>query len=431
MSATISISTSYNSLVNEVAALLYGLRTVSNDDSTNVIDTSVVSPAQGQDILRCVSKGLRAVYYPGSYIWSFLRPIVYINTVAPYATGTIIIDASGNVTLTGGTFPSNAASAFGQVSLVSPVPPTFNGGSWLVGMYNSGSSVALANYTGPMLPASLATAMSGSTSSGAGTTFTWGTPTTATVGQYVVVYAGSGAALGSYLITAVSGTTSVTISTSPGANLSSITWSLSATAGVAYTLSFNHYVLPAGTDGFEKHLTFPSDGSHREHTLPKTDEQTIRRMLQRNVVPRRPEVYAITSSTYVQTTLPASTRYVTFYPAPSAVYTLYGKAIIRPLPLDATNKYPIGDELLGGVFEESCLAAAEVYIQERDGMHPDGVHCRAFPPMLAAAIAQDKIRAAPETLGIDYGHGEDEHHSHRRGGAIFMQIGGLDQWIGS
>lgn len=60
--------------------------------------------------------GLRQVYSPPvignqkiAHEWSFLKPIVTIDTSAPYSTGTVAV-ASGVVTLTGGTFPSWAAN---------------------------------------------------------------------------------------------------------------------------------------------------------------------------------------------------------------------------------------------------------------------------------------------------------------------------------
>jgi hypothetical protein len=64
----------------------------------------------------CIHRGLRQFYFPPplpnetkSHEWSFLSPIRSLTTQAPYATGTITIVA-GVVTLSGGTWPSWAAS---------------------------------------------------------------------------------------------------------------------------------------------------------------------------------------------------------------------------------------------------------------------------------------------------------------------------------
>jgi|GEM_PF-1044199 len=55
----------------------------------------------------CISDGLRRVY--AAHEWSFFKPVVDVTTTAPYITGTVTV-ANGIVSLTGGTFPSWAAS---------------------------------------------------------------------------------------------------------------------------------------------------------------------------------------------------------------------------------------------------------------------------------------------------------------------------------
>ena len=83
--------------------------------------------------------------------------------------------------------------------------------------------------------------------------------------------------------------------------------------------------------------------------------------------------------------------------------------------LDAANQYPLGDEVLSEVITESCLAKAEQYVEQKDAATPDAVHSRAFLQCLAAAIDQDKVRAAPDTLGVDQGQGHmAEDYVHRR-----------------
>ena len=88
------IIASYSSLLNRVGHYLFGIRTGFSLDQT-------------ADITDCITDGLRRVY--AAHNWSFLRPVVDIVTTAPYATGTITVTA-GVVTLTGGTFPTWAAS---------------------------------------------------------------------------------------------------------------------------------------------------------------------------------------------------------------------------------------------------------------------------------------------------------------------------------
>jgi len=99
-STSSEVVSSYSSLNQRVGHYLFGIRTGFSADQT-------------ADISDCVSDGLRRVY--SAHDWSFLHPIADVVTTAPYATGTITV-ASGVVTLTGGTFPSWAASGVLKVS---------------------------------------------------------------------------------------------------------------------------------------------------------------------------------------------------------------------------------------------------------------------------------------------------------------------------
>jgi hypothetical protein len=91
---------SYSSLLERVGHFLFGIRTGFSSDQTT-------------DIEECIKDGLRDVY--SAHDWSFFKPVENITTTAPYATGTVTI-AAGVVTLTGGTFPSWAATGLLKVS---------------------------------------------------------------------------------------------------------------------------------------------------------------------------------------------------------------------------------------------------------------------------------------------------------------------------
>ncbi|TXG78458.1 hypothetical protein E6Q11_00945 [Candidatus Dojkabacteria bacterium] len=91
---------SYYSLLERVGHYLFGIRSGFSSDQTT-------------DISDCINDGLRRVY--SAHDWSFLHPVADVVTTAPYATGTVTI-AAGVVTLTGGTFPSWAASGVLQVN---------------------------------------------------------------------------------------------------------------------------------------------------------------------------------------------------------------------------------------------------------------------------------------------------------------------------
>lgn len=98
--AATTTSVNYSILQQRVGKYLFGIRSGYSEDQQN-------------DIKDCLNDGLRRVY--AAYDWSFLHPLVDVTTTAPYATGTITI-ASGVVTLTGGTFPTWAASGVLKVN---------------------------------------------------------------------------------------------------------------------------------------------------------------------------------------------------------------------------------------------------------------------------------------------------------------------------
>lgn len=107
-----SLSISYEQLQKEVGYVLgFGLDTREwNDQEYMLAD-------------RYIQSGLRMFYSPAainghSHQWSFMRPIAEMETVAPYATGTVTV-VDGVVTLAGGTFPSWAAN--GDLSVASRI----------------------------------------------------------------------------------------------------------------------------------------------------------------------------------------------------------------------------------------------------------------------------------------------------------------------
>lgn len=72
--------------------------------------------AQVSEVDRYIQAGYRQFLYPpavegveAGYEWSFLKPTTTITTIARYETGSIVV-ASGTCTLTGGTWPSWAAT---------------------------------------------------------------------------------------------------------------------------------------------------------------------------------------------------------------------------------------------------------------------------------------------------------------------------------
>lgn len=77
-------------------------------------DFTLNNAAEQDRISRIINSGLRQFYSPSPadsgipHQWSFLRPVGSVTLVAAYSTGTVTIVA-GVVTLSGGTWPSDAA----------------------------------------------------------------------------------------------------------------------------------------------------------------------------------------------------------------------------------------------------------------------------------------------------------------------------------
>lgn len=124
---------SYSSLVNAIGRHVFGKYPTSVD----VITDGVVSARQQADILRVLARGLQYVY--SAHRWSFLNPIVTLTTYPPYQTGTVTVDASGNVTGVGTVFPSYSASAGGWMTIPSS-------GTYQIGTYTSGTALALTGF---------------------------------------------------------------------------------------------------------------------------------------------------------------------------------------------------------------------------------------------------------------------------------------------
>lgn len=135
LASPLAMSCEYASLVNDIARHCYGIRPTASD----VITDSVASADQATDILRAIAKGLQFVY--SAHRWTFLRPRVPISTYAPYTTGTITVDANGNVTGTDTVFPSYSASAYGKMTIPSV-------GTYAIETYTSGTELVLADYDG-------------------------------------------------------------------------------------------------------------------------------------------------------------------------------------------------------------------------------------------------------------------------------------------
>ena len=77
------------------------------------------------------------------------------------------------------------------------------------------------------------------------------------------------------------------------------------------------------------------------------------------------------------------------YPTPDASYTLAYRYTCEPTDLDSTNLYPLGGVVHGETILEACLAAAEEFVNDNEG-----VHAKRFFDRLMASIRIDQEQRA-------------------------------------
>jgi hypothetical protein len=160
-----------------------------------------------------------------------------------------------------------------------------------------------------------------------------------------------------------------------------------------YTLQYpSCYDLPTNFAMFDGPMTFSPDETILYGPIRMVSEYEVRSRLAENSVAGRPEIYAYRIKTPSYTT---GTRYeVLFYPTPDDGYTLYYRYKINPLAIDVTNELPLGGDVHGELFLESCLSSAEKTMN--DG---EGVHTKRFWECLAASVSHDRRVSSPDNIG--------------------------------
>ena len=116
--------------------------------------------------------------------------------------------------------------------------------------------------------------------------------------------------------------------------------------------------------------------------LADVGEARIRELRQFNVQSGLPRVAAIQIKASDGTT--GQRRKVMWYPTPDQVFTLSYRYEAFNGKLSDSFPYPLGAMKNAEVIRESCLAAAEVFDDER------GVHWNNFAMQLSAAIIRDR-----------------------------------------
>jgi hypothetical protein len=152
--------------------------------------------------------------------------------------------------------------------------------------------------------------------------------------------------------------------------------------------------MPTGYDAVEGPFTYPSGMGYYYNRVQVIREVDLRHRMSIDNTPSAPLLAAPVTPTFDPTTEPGSLHQVRFYPQPDAVYVLSAIMTARPLMLDATNKYPLGAEVLAPVILQSVLATAERNLEDTAG-----IHNQQFMVLLAAAIQRDREYSTPDSLG--------------------------------
>lgn len=165
------------------------------------------------------------------------------------------------------------------------------------------------------------------------------------------------------------------------------------------------YTLPDDFAGMEGDMTFAAS-DNVAGPVEIVGEHQIRKLREGNTsssgIPRfgsvRPKTTDGTTGQRFQLNL---------WPTPDAVYTLYYRYKLLPSALTSIAPYPYGGAPHAETLKASCLAAAEIDIDDEKG--PRWAH---FQAMLAASIAHDRLAQPPEKLGYNGDYSDSQARRH-------------------
>jgi hypothetical protein len=166
-------------------------------------------------------------------------------------------------------------------------------------------------------------------------------------------------------------------------------------ASTQYVLRRFAYEMPTDFAGFDGPLVYAPGESMQQVEVVKTSLHRIRRLYQQRDVQQADEPcqYALFTQSVLQTA--GELRSIALYTPADDVYHLTAERYIIPNDIDGTNQYPSGGALYGEMFLEAVLAQAE----QKKLRIANGPHTQAFNIELGKAIQNDKMLAAPDTLG--------------------------------
>jgi hypothetical protein len=387
-----TLAITYTELKQSVAKYLgHGLNPDGwSDDQKTVIDMAI-------------KKGLRQFYFPPqiyedkqSHKWSFLTPVTTLETVGPYSTGTVSIGqyatgtvtvATGDCTLLGGIWPSWVASG-----------DTLTIGETVYAVTSRDDDTGLT-----VVGADVGTA-------------TAYTVVTQEVTSAIAIVAGGvwpdwTELHGSIVID----TTEYAITTRDSDTELTLTNAFAAAdyiEGDDYVLNHDgNYDLPDGFAGIVDRLVIESQ--NHESPIAIVGEGVIRNSRQQN--PQNVDSGSRTQPYYaairpkVQETTTGQRFEIMFYPIMSTALTIsYAMRLLPEMLVDTSIEYPYGGATHADTILASCLAAAEVQIQ--DGHGPLWV---AYKEALTASITSDNAMNSVQNFGYNGDNSDAIHRPYR------------------
>jgi len=346
-----------------------------------------------------IKSGLRQFYFPPklfedqqSHKWSFLTPVTTLETIGPYSTGTVSIGqyatgtvtvASTDCTLLGGLWPSWVAAG-DTLTIGTTVYPVVSRDD-ATGLTVTGVDVGTATaYTIVSQDSTSAVAVLAG-----GTWPTW----TATHGSIVIDRT-------EYAIPTRDSDTELTLATAFA--------SADYIEGDDYVLKHDgNYDLPDDFAGIVDKLIVESENYQPEISI--VGEGVIRNSRQQNPQnsdsgsTRRPFYAAVRPK--VQTTTIGQRFEVMFYPLPDKAYTIsYAMRVLPEMLVDTSIEYPYGGGSHSETILASCLAAAEVQVE-----NGHGPLWAAYKEELSSSITSDNAMNSVQFFGYN-GDNSDAIH---------------------
>lgn len=169
--------------------------------------------------------------------------------------------------------------------------------------------------------------------------------------------------------------------------------SVDAAALTTYALYKVNYDLPSNFGGWLDPVTLENDQQLREYnSIPSWQLSTVTNAPGR-IVSGRPEGFAV-SQRLADEDVAVPTYFLSVYPLPDNVYTLYSRIRIQPSDgLDETATTAVANPLYGECMLEAILAAAEVYMNDTAG-----VHAQRFQEILQDTINKDRAMRGTQRL---------------------------------